>query len=169
MEEFDPEDAKSISEAQELIAKNSVRADLAFIKANLSFLAASIKKLETAGLQIFDSLAIVEDTKTKVNAIPGQNGEIFKKKLSKVLKKNVGLNVLQDVGKVLAGEDVPLPEGMGPADVAELKYCPISSVDAERSFSQFGHVFNERRHRFTEENLEKVVIANCYFARTESI
>jgi len=82
-----------------------------------------------------------------------------------VLKKNMGLEVLQQVDKILQGRSADLPEGLEPSEIAVLKYCPITSVDVERSFSQFKNVFTERRHGFTEENLAKHVICNCFYGR----
>ena len=61
-----------------------------------------------------------------------------------------------------------LPAGMEPNDVAELKYAPIASIDAERSFSLFKHIFSDRRHAFTEENLSGAVIASFYYSQIEN-
>lgn len=49
---FDREEAESIAEVQDLCEKNSLKANLAFIQTHLSFLPASIKQVEEAGLTL---------------------------------------------------------------------------------------------------------------------
>ena len=123
--------------------------------------------LEEAGLPLIKSVAIINEVIKKINDIPGAKGKIFKEKLDQVLKKNSIFMVLQDIAKIQAGESGSLPTGWNPAEVAGLNYCPIASVDAERSFSVFKHIFNNRRQSFTEDNLEKVVISNCFYAKKQ--
>ncbi len=43
------------------------------------------------------------------------------------------------------------------ADAANLRFCPIVSVDVEHTFSVFKHIFADKRQWFSEENLEKSV------------
>ena len=53
-------------------------------------------------------------------------------------------------------------------NLSELKYCPItSSLDVEQGFCIYKHVFNNRRHTFIEQNLEKIVVPNYYYAREQ--
>eukprot|EP00095_Tigriopus_kingsejongensis_P010943 maker-scaffold234_size243041-snap-gene-1.28 protein:Tk10943 transcript:maker-scaffold234_size243041-snap-gene-1.28-mRNA-1 annotation:"hypothetical protein EAG_00300" len=56
--------------------------------------------------------------------------------------------------KVLKGNGVILPEGMSPDDVSKMKFCPTTSVDVERSFSQYKNILSDRRHSFTKENIK---------------
>ncbi len=65
---------------------------------------------------------------------------------------------------VIQGKDQSLPSEMDPASIAALKFCPMTSVDVERSFSQFKHVFSDRRQSFIQENLAQVVIASYFYA-----
>jgi hypothetical protein len=167
VESFDPQEAKSIKECQDLFTTCSLKADLTFIKANLSFLPKAICQLEEAGLPLTNAVNIVKEVKTKIECIPGQKGQIFKDKLSSVLQKNAGFQTLIEVSNALAGEDFNLPSKWDPSDIADLKYCPVASVDVERSFSMFKHIFSDRRHSFTEENLTKTVIVNSYHARKQ--
>ncbi|TRY80736.1 hypothetical protein TCAL_04341 [Tigriopus californicus] len=136
---FDSEAARNISEVKALMAKDSLKADLAFIETHLSFLATSIAQLEEAGLTLHNSLSIVSMTQDKINSIPGSKGNIFKEKLLRVLAKNPGLKTLKEVDLVIQGQLQTLPAGIEPATVAALKFCPMVSVDVERSFSQFKH------------------------------
>lgn len=165
---FDDDDARSIRESKDLMEKESLRTDLAYIKCHLSFLPPSIKMLEESGLSLVDSTAIVSKVKEKIEDLPGAKGKLFKDKMDQVLKKNSNFKIFQDVAKVQAGEsDSACPSGWTPDDISELKFCPITSVDVERSFSIYKHIFNSRRHKLTEENLEKIVVANCFYAREQ--
>ncbi len=47
---FNPEDARNIKEAQQLLKKDSLVADLSYIASNLGFLVGVIMQLEEAGL-----------------------------------------------------------------------------------------------------------------------
>jgi hypothetical protein len=78
VEGFDPEEAKSIRECQELFSNSFLRPDLAFIKANLSFLPKAICQLEKAGLPLTSAVKIVQEAKAKVDSIPGPKGKVFK-------------------------------------------------------------------------------------------
>lgn len=143
-----------------------MKADLAFIKSNLSFLVAYITDLETAGLPLSRSLAIVDKAKQKINDMPAK-GKVFKEKLEQVVKKNGGLEILKQANLVLQGESDALPPGWSVDQTTAVKYCPVASVDVERSFSQFKNVFSDRRHNFTQENLAKMTIINYFHARKE--
>ncbi|PSN51135.1 hypothetical protein C0J52_21614 [Blattella germanica] len=55
----------------------------------------------------------------------------------------------------LQGNSVELPEEIPPELVSVYKYCPITSVDVERSFSAYKLILSDKRHKFTPENLEK--------------
>ena len=164
---FDENEAKRIKEAKTLLEKESVKSDLAFIKCHLSFLPLAITRLEESGLTLISSVSILHEVKEKINSIPGTKGKIFQEKLQQVLRKNSNLEVIQHVARVQSGDSDSLPVGWMPDEVAELKFCPMTSVDVERSFSIYKHIFSDRRHNFKEENLEKVMVCNCFYARQE--
>ena len=82
--------------------------------------------------------------------------------MNSVLQKNANLEVLSKVAKVLKAEAEELPKGMGPSDVAKLKFVPIASVDAECSFSLFKHIFCDHCHNLSEENLSRAVISSFF-------
>ena len=63
LEQLDSSDAPSIVRAQKLANMPSVKRDLAFIHANLTFLPVSIKQLEAKGLTVVDACQIMEDVK----------------------------------------------------------------------------------------------------------
>ncbi len=72
---------------------------------------------------------------------------------------------MQHVGQVPDGKEQSLPSGMGPADIAQLKFAPLTSADAERSFSQYKNIFTDKRQSFTEDNLSKMVVSHCFYSR----
>ena len=96
--------------------------------------------MEEAGLLLNNGLSILKKVQRKINSIPGEKGIVLQEKLNAVLSRKPDLTKLQRVDEVLCGEEVALPEGMNPADVAMLNYCPITSVDVERSFSQYKNI-----------------------------
>ena len=57
-----------------------------------------------------------------------------------------------------------MPLRWNPSNAAAMKYCPIVSVDVERSFSVLKNAFSDRRHNLTEENLAKIMICNCFYS-----
>ncbi len=57
--------------------------------------------------------------------------------------------------------------GLSSADVAELNFCPIVPVDMEHLFNVFKHIFSDCHQSFTEENLEKIVVVNCFHFRKQ--
>lgn len=169
VQEFNPDEARSIAKCQSLLSKTSLLSDLTFIKSNLGFLPSAIKQLEESGQSLNSSLSLIGNVEEKVAKIPGSRGDVFRDKMNSILKKNHGLQCLQEIKKVLIGQEGEgeLPPGWSPGESATLKFCPIVSVDVERSFSIFKHIFTDRRQRFNEENLAKVVICNCFYGRKQ--
>lgn len=55
---------------------------------------------------------------------------------------------------------------MNDADIANLKFAPTANVDVERSFSVYKNVLTDRRQRLTEENLNKIMVTNCFYNRS---
>jgi len=147
-----------IQKAQDILRKENLQADLAFIHAHLSFLPKVIKAFEKGGLTLLRGLEMVSNTKLRIEAIPGAVGQALKTKLAFVLNNNPGMKALEQVGCVLRSEEGPLPEGMEPQDVALLKFCPMASADVERSFSVY-------KSTFTDENLKKTIVSHCFFTR----
>ncbi len=163
---FSEDKAKSIKEANSLVEKESVKCDLAFIKCHLSFLPEAITRLEESGLALTDSLATLDSVKEKINSILASKGNIFQDKMEQVLKKNINLEILQNVAKIQSGVADSIAVGWSLDEVEELKFCPVTSVDVERFFSTYyKHILSNRRHSILEKNLEKIGVFNCFYAR----
>eukprot|EP00095_Tigriopus_kingsejongensis_P004795 snap_masked-scaffold77_size404793-processed-gene-3.2 protein:Tk04795 transcript:snap_masked-scaffold77_size404793-processed-gene-3.2-mRNA-1 annotation:"decaprenyl-diphosphate synthase subunit 1" len=94
---------------------------------HLSFLPNAIKRLEKADLPLAEALAILDDAKLRIETIPGTKGQLLQQKITNVLRRNPGMEVLQEASKVLKGNGVILPEGMSPDDVSKMKFCPTTS------------------------------------------
>ncbi|ODM91476.1 hypothetical protein Ocin01_15206 [Orchesella cincta] len=85
-----------------------------------------------------------------------------KEKLASVIDKNPDYQKLVKVSKVINGESSGVHGvNLRPDILAALKFCPITSVEVERSFSMEKAILTDRRHRFLMENLEKVVV--CHY------
>ena len=147
--------------------KESLLSNLAFIKCHLAFLPGAIKRLEESGLVLAEAISVLDKVKEKINKLPGDKGKVFKDKMDQVLRKNSNLKILQEVARVQSGEACPKPASWSPAEIGELVYCPITSVYVEHTFSMFKHIFNNCRHFFPEENLQKTVVCNCFYARKQ--
>ena len=123
--------------------------------------------METAGFTLSETFKIMDKAHQKINKVPGKIGKSVQSKLEYVLSKNQGEKKLRDISKLIDGEEGSLPEGWSASDIASLKYCPVQSVDVERSFSVYKTILTDRRTSFTEENLSKVMICHCFFNRQD--
>lgn len=85
----------------------------------------------------------------------------IREKFENVLKKNPDFDTLCKINNHINGDTVENLEI--PLHILPLyKYCPVTSVDVERTFSAYKLILSDKRHRFTPENLEKYIIAYCY-------
>lgn len=161
------DNAKCIQNCKSIFNKLNVKYDLAYIKSNFVCIVESIKKLETSNLSLVDSLKILEQVENSVNELPtSANSTIIKTKCKNVLNKNKGLIVLKEISKILQGDsanfnDLSVPN-YSPDILANFKYAPITSVDVERSFSSYKYILTDRRHNFTEINMEHTLITYCF-------
>ena len=168
VEQFDSEEAVPIKKCQELLRKDSLPSDLAFVRSHLAFLPATIKSLEKAGLPLTSAMSILDSAQQKMDSIPGEKGNILQVKLHSVLHKNPALAALRKVSQVQAGESDGLPDGLDIQSTGRLKYCSVVSVDVERSFSQYKNILTDKRHNFTKDNLSKVMVTHSFYNRSET-
>lgn len=78
--EFPDSASEAVRECQTVLNDLTVEQNLAFIKANYSFVSHAIKKLETKGLALTDSLQIIDEFKTNTARVQGSVGDIVRKK-----------------------------------------------------------------------------------------
>lgn len=65
-----------------------------FIKANLAFISKTIKLLEKQQVSLVDSVALLENFKNTINAVPGHIGGLIQNKMNVVFEKNKGFQKL---------------------------------------------------------------------------
>lgn len=62
---------------------------------------------------------------------------------------------------LLAGSTDPELK-MNPDVVAKFKYAPITSVDVDRSFSDYKNILSDRRQNFTKKHLNQHSVIACF-------
>jgi hypothetical protein len=158
---FDKEDAICIGKSQTAFSDFTVAQDLAYIKANFSYLVDAIKMLEAKGLTITEVAEILSDVLEVLKKATGPIGAVVLNKFeSSILQKNPGFKKIRQIGMILNGEKVPectLP----PNIISCHKFSPLTSVDVERSFSIYKTILSDRRTSFTHQNLEMYLVCNC--------
>lgn len=156
-----PEDAASVTSAKQLLEDPSIPRDLAYIRSHYTFLVRIICELESSGKPIYESMALLEEVKQKMKEAPGDVGEKVRTKMEKVLQKNNGLKDLCAAADILAGKSSAVDCNIPVQHVPKVKYAPVTSVDVERSFSAYKLILTDKRHSFSLENLEKVLVIYC--------
>lgn len=88
-----------------------------------------------------------------------QNLGIGQKIKRKWHQKNVGFQKLQKIYLVLSSAQA-IDVEIDPDILLKFQYAPVTSVDAETSFSNYKNILADRRHTITLENLEKNLVIN---------
>jgi len=164
IEALEGTDAVAIQTAQTLFEMRTLKDELACLSANFTFIAKSIVSLEDRNLTLWDSVAIVENVRKKIGSCKSTINKSVKTKMDTVLGKNPDYATLVEISSVLQGKSSgtgTLSFTLQPEVLASLKYCPLTSVEVERSFSMQKGILTDRRQKFLMENLEKVVV--CHY------
>ena len=114
-----------------------VQRDLTLIKTYFKILSQSIEKLETCGMLLSESLALLNEVECQLKTVPEDIGHGVNDKFKSVLQRNPGYNAVNSVNKYLKGECLELPEEIPPNIACQFKYCLVISVDVQRSFSAY--------------------------------
>ena len=158
----DANEATSIRETQKLLQKNTLKANLAFIKAHFERLPSSIESLEKQGSSLVDSTEVFDRTFEEFRSVPGPIGARIREKCEYVLSRNSGYNKLRAIAAILRdGSSSSNEIDLDPSEIAMYKYAPITSVDVERTFSSLKYILSDRRQNFTFENLKMHVVIYC--------
>ena len=159
---LDPEDAQCIEDCQEVFGSPTLREDLQFISDHLSFLPPLMKQMEETDVGLIRGLALFEEAELKISQIPGARGDILKQKLVAVQRRNPDLQEIKRLrDKILETRYLP--------DLREhkaLTYAPVHTADIERSFSTYKNIVTDKRTNLTKENITKLVVAHCYYRRS---
>lgn len=125
--------------AQNAFKQNGIKNNFLYIKSHFKILIVSIKKLEESGLQLTDSLKVLD-------------------KLTSLLGKNPGYEILNNIRKLLNGNS-NLQMNF---DWSIYKFAPTTSCDVERSFSWLKNILSDKRTSFTVDNFEKYLVCHVY-------
>lgn len=156
---FDDESA-ALKICKDCVSDIKVLQQLAFIKAHFSMLATAINDLEATQLPLINSFQILEKVVENLKLIPGDIGKKIMEKMDGVLHRNPGYVQMKRICNILKGQIEDIPD-MNPEDIASMKYAPITSCDVERSFSAYKNVLTDKRHNFTMENLNHILVIYC--------
>ncbi|KAL4121166.1 hypothetical protein QTP88_013730 [Uroleucon formosanum] len=163
---FNPNDAKSIQNAQQLFNDNSIKNELSIILSNFQCITDTITCLEKSGINLGKSLELVQNVENKLSE-GGRGIEFAKVKLSKVLSKNPGLSQIKKISEIISGEirndNEDLAE-LSPEDISFFKYAPIVSADVERSFSKYKVMLRDNRRSFQFDNLKAHFVTSCWYS-----
>ena len=91
-------------------------------------------------------------------------GLAVKTKWNYLLKKNKGFKTIQNISKVLEGDEsarTEIEKNLSPSDLACFKFAPISSAEVERSFSTYKTLLADKRQSFTFEHLRETYVTKC--------
>lgn len=150
---FNEEDAVSIRRAQRMLQKESLGNQLAEITCSFSFLKDAITKFENRDMELVEAMDLIQTCRESLSEAPSLNAANMLDKLEAVLLKNPDISVLARSAEVLKG-NYSVSSGLPPELVGKLKYCPVTSVEVERSFSMQKAMLSDRRTSFLLKNLE---------------
>lgn len=161
MNDFDTEDSEAISRSKEAIDSSTFKTNLIFINTNFACIPQAITKLQERGLNLIDSLQILQAIQDKLKS---QHLSKYSNKLKNILKRNPDFEIVNAISNVLKTGKNNMPSDLKTYTALELeafKYAPITSCDVERYFSMYKEVLRDNRRRFLFENLEQHVILFC--------
>jgi len=161
---FDTESAAAIEKAKSLMQNIYLKNDLTYNSANFCFLIQTIKQLETKNMSLIESISIVEKSADKLEKAQGHMGEIVKNKFANIIERNSGFQIIKIIRDILIGKNQQgsLDIEFTPSDIVNMNYAPITSVDVERSFSQYKNILRPNRRNFSFENLQQYVVSHCF-------
>lgn len=96
------------------------------------------------------------------SALPEVFPRKLQEKIENILNKNPGFKPLCQIDSFINGTAELLPETISANIAPKFKYCPVTSVDVERSFSTYKNILNDRRHNLTTEHLEQYLVVYVY-------
>jgi hypothetical protein len=125
--QFPSESALSMCEPQSAFRDPKVAYSVVYIRSNFGWLPESIKRLETQGFALQESMNIMKNASEKLSVMKGESGESVSTKFQVVLKRNPGFSTFTIVCQVLNGDNVDLPEDIAAEKIPLFKYAPVTS------------------------------------------
>ncbi|KAF4524612.1 hypothetical protein B566_EDAN013546 [Ephemera danica] len=164
---FDDEDSVAIKQAKEICEDPDLELQLISLTSKYSFISPTITSLESSKKPLDEALSQIEEVTQKLEAARDADGIKIAKYFQGRLQKNPGFNFLKEMSQIITGN---LPENYVKSamlskytntDILCMKYAPVHSMDVERSFSCFKNILTDKRHCFTQDNLEMHVVSYC--------
>jgi hypothetical protein len=86
-----------------------------------------------------ESLNVFEEAEKRLKNVQRPIGDIVNAKVKNVLEKNSGLAEMKATKIIVTGisSEASFNVELSPSDIVIMKYCPITSVKVERSFSRY--------------------------------
>lgn len=162
LDTFHDDDSVAIAASKKILLDKSLQKNLAMISTHYAEIQQTITLLETQNLLLFDAISAIKKVKQSINVVPNAIGKQITSKFIAVLAKNEGYKKMCVLNDFLNGHGQLLPDSIQPEAAMNFKYCPVVSVDVERTFSVYKTLLSDRRHNFTLENLEKYLIIYCF-------
>jgi hypothetical protein len=159
--ELDATSSIYIEKAEILLENNDLKNESINISVNYYFLVDVIMKKETQDLTLVESLSVVEEAVKRLEKVQGPIGDIVNAKVKNLLQKNSGLAEMKAIKSILPGTSIEasLDVELSPSNIVNVQYCPITSVEVERSFSRYKAILRQNRRPFEFENLKSGCLA----------
>lgn len=160
-------DSAAIIAAKKLYNEKNVFIEISFVYKHYVFLAETITQLEGNQVPISSALHHLNTVILKIKETPNQD---IKDKFDQILKKNVGLPIMEAVVK----NDIDILhkteqfKSATPADISRYNFAPLVSCDVERSFSKYKSILTDHRRSFNLLNLRYHLIIACNTDEVES-
>lgn len=154
--------SQCVTESQRLFNEKLLPQQLSFIKCNYDFVPTTILALENTSLSLIESVEYVDTFQQSCAKVQGNIGLTINKKCENVISKNTGYGMLKEAANILKG-DFNERCNLSAETICRLKNAPITSVDVERTFSVYKHMFTDKRHNFLVENFEKYLVIKCFY------
>lgn len=162
VDQFDDSDAAAIMSSKQAFQDESIKRNIAVIRTHFCNIPHYIEQLETKNLPLFKSMEILQKMVEQMQALPDTISENIRLKLDSVLSKNPSLEAIKQINAYINGTGQILPQEISSDMAPYFKFCPVTSVDVERSFSAYKLILSDKRHKFTVDNLEKIIIVYCH-------
>ncbi|MBZ5796409.1 hypothetical protein K8353_40730 [Burkholderia contaminans] len=156
--QFNPDEAAAIKESQTCFQDISVETDLKFIHNNYTKIYDVIEKIQNSALSLVESLQIVDDMTAQLQTINNEKNNGVKEKFESVLRKNPDFAKLRQICESESASTVSLSEFR-----SCFTYACITSVDVERSFSTYKHIYSPKQTCLTETTVETYMMKHSFY------
>lgn len=148
--------SKAIRYSQLAFKTANIHNDLKTIQQRFGILIEATLKLQTSSLSSADALAIIADVQHAFTNFVDTKGIAVKTKLENVLNKNPGYQTMRSMHE--NGQE----DSISPIYCDYFKFTPLTSVDVERSFSLYKHMYRPNRSSLSAINAERILVIMMY-------